>query len=119
MRISDWSSDVCSSDLPFRCVREGGLEPPRPIRALAPQASASTYSATRAWVSRLRKRRSRLARRRRPPIITSVAAGRDETGTTHPPGSVGDQDQRSTDLPELLPNHAAPHRLKTSKKKQN
>ncbi len=29
-------------------VREGGLEPPRPIRALAPQASASTYSATRA-----------------------------------------------------------------------
>ena len=31
-----------------RFVREGGLEPPRPIRALAPQASASTYSATRA-----------------------------------------------------------------------
>jgi hypothetical protein len=28
-------------------VSEGGLEPPCPIRALAPQASASTYSATR------------------------------------------------------------------------
>ena len=28
-------------------VSEGGLEPPRPIRALAPQASASAYSATR------------------------------------------------------------------------
>ena len=31
-------------------VSEGGLEPPCPIRALAPQASASTYSATRTWV---------------------------------------------------------------------
>ena len=28
-------------------VSEGGLEPPCPLRALAPQASASTYSATR------------------------------------------------------------------------
>ena len=28
-------------------VSEGGLEPPCPIRALAPQASASAYSATR------------------------------------------------------------------------
>ena len=28
-------------------VSEGGLEPPCPTRALAPQASASTYSATR------------------------------------------------------------------------
>ena len=31
----------------FRCVSEGGLEPPCPIRALAPQASASANSATR------------------------------------------------------------------------
>src|SRR3546814_10924289 len=40
MRISDWSSDVCSSDLPTPAgpsrpaarllVSEGGLEPPRP-----------------------------------------------------------------------------------------
>src|SRR5215475_10836065 len=28
-------------------VSEGGLEPPCPLRALAPQASASAYSATR------------------------------------------------------------------------
>ena len=34
-------------------VSEGGLEPPCPIRALAPQASASTYSATRTWVARI------------------------------------------------------------------
>src|SRR6478672_3685347 len=33
-------------------VSEGGLEPPRPIRALAPQASASAYSATRTRVRR-------------------------------------------------------------------
>ena len=31
-------------------VSEGGLEPPRPIRALAPQASASANSATRTQV---------------------------------------------------------------------
>ena len=34
-------------------VSEGGLEPPCPIRALAPQASASAYSATRTWDSGL------------------------------------------------------------------
>ena len=31
-----------------KLVRERGLEPPQPIRPLAPQASASTDSATRA-----------------------------------------------------------------------
>src|SRR5581483_2365511 len=34
-------------DVPPLWVSEGGLEPPCPIRALAPQASASAYSATR------------------------------------------------------------------------
>src|SRR3546814_3598875 len=29
MRISDWSSDVCSSDLPFRNVRYGSRRPRR------------------------------------------------------------------------------------------
>src|SRR5450759_1368695 len=32
---------------PYISVSERGLEPPCPLRALAPQASASTYSATR------------------------------------------------------------------------
>src|SRR5450759_4719426 len=32
---------------PYIVVSERGLEPPCPLRALAPQASASTYSATR------------------------------------------------------------------------
>src|SRR5690349_4762951 len=39
-------------DVPPLWVSEGGLEPPCPLRALAPQASASAYSATRtrdAW----------------------------------------------------------------------
>jgi hypothetical protein len=31
-------------------VSEGGLEPPCPFGALAPQASASAYSATRTWL---------------------------------------------------------------------
>src|SRR4029453_11775022 len=30
-------------------VSEGGLEPPRPMRALGPQPSASAYSATPTW----------------------------------------------------------------------
>src|SRR4029453_10964398 len=42
----------CSSSVWFGekspvLVSEGGLEPPCPLRALAPQASASAYSATR------------------------------------------------------------------------
>src|SRR4029453_13492164 len=43
---------ACSSSVWFGekspvLVSEGGLEPPFPLRALAPQASASAYSATR------------------------------------------------------------------------
>jgi hypothetical protein len=33
-------------------VSEGGLEPPRPMRALGPQPSASAYSATPTWAAR-------------------------------------------------------------------
>ena len=36
-----------ASKIASRIVSEGGLEPPCPFGALAPQASASTYSATR------------------------------------------------------------------------
>src|SRR4029453_5782661 len=35
-------------------VSEGGLEPPRPIRALGPQPSASAYSATPTWCTWVR-----------------------------------------------------------------
>src|SRR3546814_6937300 len=49
MRISDWSSDVCSSDLPACAaaglVRAKGLEPPH-LAILVPKTSASTNSAT-------------------------------------------------------------------------
>ena len=37
------------SNVGIRVVSEGGLEPPCPFGALAPQASASAYSATRTW----------------------------------------------------------------------
>jgi site-specific DNA recombinase len=39
-------------DIGHRFVSEGGLEPPCPLRALAPQASASAYSATRTQLGR-------------------------------------------------------------------
>ena len=38
-----------AQDIGERYVSEGGLEPPCPFGALAPQASASAYSATRTW----------------------------------------------------------------------
>src|SRR6185437_16432388 len=41
------SSVVRFGEIPPVLVSEGGLEPPCPLRALAPQASASAYSATR------------------------------------------------------------------------
>src|SRR5262245_27818307 len=46
------SSSACFGEIAPVFVSEGGLEPPCPLRALAPQASASAYSATRtrdAW----------------------------------------------------------------------
>ena len=43
-------------------VSEGGLEPPCPIRALAPQASASAYSATRTRDARGTHRLSHLSK---------------------------------------------------------
>src|SRR3546814_10629785 len=88
MRISDWSSDVCSSDLLSRAryedtgqtisrplqgerlrgaeparwvVRKGGLEPPR-LAAPAPKAGASTSSATFA-ISARQRRSAHLTRR--------------------------------------------------------
>src|SRR6202034_459703 len=43
--LSLLASGVTCADV----VSEGGLEPPCPFGALAPQASASAYSATRTW----------------------------------------------------------------------
>ena len=64
-RKDPWPGVITPGQGPFHAVREGGLEPPRPIRALAPQASASTYSATRAeWFRCFRNRGSTLPRLR-------------------------------------------------------
>jgi hypothetical protein len=46
-------------------VSEGGLEPPRPMRALGPQPSASAYSATPTWCTWVRADCSKGATRRR------------------------------------------------------
>src|SRR3546814_17432563 len=47
MRISDWSSDVCSSDLPRRCA------------SAARQSGRPTARATSAWVPACRAKASR------------------------------------------------------------
>src|SRR3546814_2942102 len=59
MRISDWSSDVCSSDL---CA-EAWIETPRPLRIPAPQTVASCAEA---WIETYLLMRSD-DRRRSPP----------------------------------------------------
>src|SRR6516162_9177875 len=77
-------------------VSEGGLEPPCPLRALAPQASASAYSATRTCAG---------ARRSRVGLVTIANTGRPRpsaagtpprsarpehpVGNTVPTGNVG------------------------------
>jgi hypothetical protein len=63
------------SDMGQRFVSEGGLEPPCPNRALAPQASASAYSATRTHLDGPRTHSSRIT------IANQATArrGREET----------------------------------------
>jgi hypothetical protein len=68
-------------------VSEGGLEPPCPLRALAPQASASAYSATRTRDARGTHRLSYLSKpnaRRRVPRPVNLAARRRRAGPAPP-----------------------------------
>src|SRR5207302_8118108 len=59
-------------DVPPLWVSEGGLEPPCPLRALAPQASASAYSATRTLDAQYRSTH-RLAYLSKPNALRRVA----------------------------------------------
>ena len=91
-------------------MREGGLEPPRPIRALAPQASASTYSATRAWVFRFRNRGPTLSRSApgsEPRVPNRAPAERfsrhpSETERQRETGRLVRMPTPETDLPEVV-----------------
>src|SRR5436309_13956265 len=71
-------------------VSEGGLEPPCPQRALAPQASASAYSATRtcaaATVSAGRLTIANVADPRRSARRPAPAAGRPARPRRRPAG---------------------------------
>src|SRR3546814_14263860 len=54
MRISDWSSDVCSSDLPDQCAfRHGGIHSKAPacllVGAVDAVESDATIEARQAW----------------------------------------------------------------------
>src|SRR3546814_9499471 len=66
MRMSDWSSDVCSSDLPTRTARE----------ALARWPPTSTLPASTACLARLRVRKNRAAQSQMSslavPVLTCV-----------------------------------------------
>ena len=72
-------------------VSEGGLEPPCPLRALAPQASASAYSATRTRDARGTHRLSYLSKpnapRRVPRPPNPAARGHAFPQPTPAPGS--------------------------------
>ena len=49
-RAREAANESAHQSATYRDVSEGGLEPPCPFGALAPQASASAYSATRTWL---------------------------------------------------------------------
>src|SRR6266568_1245003 len=68
------------SNVGIRVVSEGGLEPPCPLRALAPQASASAYSATRTRLDVVDNHSSRIT------IANQVTTVRDanQTGVRDP-----------------------------------
>src|SRR6266581_6108474 len=68
------------SNVGIRVVSEGGLEPPCPLRALAPQASASAYSATRTHLDVVDNHSSRIT------IANQVTTVRDanQTGVRDP-----------------------------------
>src|SRR5947209_3995502 len=89
-------------------VSEGGLEPPCPLRALAPQASASAYSATRTRDARGTHRLSYLSKpnalRRVPRPVNLAARCRS------PPSVRPAPDPGSSPLRQPLTGTWHPHR---------
>src|SRR3546814_18877414 len=80
MRISDWSSDVCSSDLRGRLRGHA-------FRDVAPVARSARAGDGRTWLSRLLRRRfvrdaglARLCLLRRTPGAADLARGRYAVG---------------------------------------
>src|SRR3546814_18308218 len=49
MRISDWSSDVCSSDLAPPCWQRHGRKAARPTSGLPPHCPDQAYSLAAHW----------------------------------------------------------------------
>src|SRR3546814_18800053 len=64
MPISDWSSDVCSSDLPLQRPVEQGRTALRPLHARAPRVAAAG-SALSGRTARVRRRRWKRSEERR------------------------------------------------------
>src|ERR1039457_3299158 len=85
---SGCSSGACFGEKSPVLVSEGGLEPPCPFGALAPQASASAYSATRTYAGARRCRAGRLTianpgRSRRSELICPAKPAPYTTGQRH------------------------------------
>src|SRR3546814_20043272 len=81
MRISDWSSDVCSSDLPHAvrvldAAARGSGQAPDPERGARPQAGAHPQPGRGARRVRVLRQRRRVRAER----VASVARGGDGRG---------------------------------------
>src|SRR3546814_11659556 len=85
MRISDWSSDVCSSDLPYLypCARLLAAGVPVAGSTDAPYTSTDPWAAMRAAVERRTPTGAVLGRDER---ITAVRALQLFLGSPHDPG---------------------------------
>src|SRR3546814_20400518 len=85
VRISDWSSDVCSSDLPADSPAgsrdSGPATAPVPRREAWRPWGASAWSARRGWRRRTRARRHAGGRRDRKSVVEGTrVSGRVELG---------------------------------------
>src|ERR1035441_7047186 len=106
-------------------VSEGGLEPPCPFGALAPQASASAYSATRTYAGARRCRAGRLTianpgRSRRSELICPAKPAPYTTGQRHaaragagvPAEAPVAQREMRPWAGDAEPSHGGPHRAR-------
>src|ERR1039457_2069908 len=106
-------------------VSEGGLEPPCPFGALAPQASASAYSATRTYAGAQRCRAGRLTianpgRSRRSELICPAKPAPYTTGQRHaaragagvPAEAPVAQREMRPWAGDAEPSHGGPHRAR-------
>src|SRR3546814_6477039 len=111
MRISDWSSDVCSSDLPFLFRSHSAAQPRRPRMEFqrAPLVEPQSHGCCRSWMGDIQRLGHRAGSRGAaiggrlaalPPGPVVGVAGRREAGLpVHGPWR---SEEHTSELPSLM-----------------